>query len=562
MKTARSLLVAIVLLLGVAAAAQITFSRIISEHYNSVVRFVSVLPDTGYVFIGRATSQELSATRTFVVQTDTHGFIEQTRLVEGALTGQEYMNDAERVSDGGWIVVALHTNGTNEGLLQRLSPTFDTLWTQTFSWASMLLWGVCSAEDSGFLAVGYEWLHYTGQIVRTNVNGDTLWTHTLWPPSSGAMLFDVVSLPDSGYAVAGRVWLPLPDTTGPAILRLNAFGDTLWVSTIELLTPTGDGEAHSIIATSDGGFVAVGWPYHFAFKIDSAGNWLWTRTYSNNLLGLTSGVELQDGGFVFCGIDTNGVLIIRADENGDSLWTRHYPSPGEGTLYDVQITTDGGFVFAGEYGPFWSGKAWLLKTDSLGFLETIPPVIESTTVWTDTTFLGSYPVGSDITDNVAVDSARIYENITHDYSPPDSIVGPRYFFTVPAGPHPSGSAICYQVEAWDISQNYSIDSMYCFNVITSAPDVAYVPDEFALHAPAPNPFNPTTRISFSLPEASHVRLEVFDLLGRKVATLRDEPMDAGEHEVGWDASGFSSGVYLVRLNAGDQVATAKLVLLK
>ena len=87
-------------------------------------------------------------------------------------------------------------------------------------------------------------------------------------------------------------------------------------------------------------------------------------------------------------------------------------------------------------------------------------------------------------------------------------------------------------------------------------------DEFALEQNYPNPFNPTTSIRFSL-QSSHVtRLTVYDILGREVAVLVDGMMQAGSHQATFDGSYLSSGVYLVRLQAGDQVRTIRMLLMK
>jgi hypothetical protein len=89
-----------------------------------------------------------------------------------------------------------------------------------------------------------------------------------------------------------------------------------------------------------------------------------------------------------------------------------------------------------------------------------------------------------------------------------------------------------------------------------------LPTEFALSQNYPNPFNPATRISFSLPEAADVKLEVFNVLGQNVAVPIDGFLEAGEHSVVWDASEFSSGVYLYRLVSGNHAETRKMLLLK
>ena len=89
-----------------------------------------------------------------------------------------------------------------------------------------------------------------------------------------------------------------------------------------------------------------------------------------------------------------------------------------------------------------------------------------------------------------------------------------------------------------------------------------VPKEFSLQQNYPNPFNPTTTISFTLPFDSRVILKIYNELGEEVATLGENTYSAGIHTIDWDASGYSSGLYFYRLEAGDFAETKKLLLLK
>ena len=88
------------------------------------------------------------------------------------------------------------------------------------------------------------------------------------------------------------------------------------------------------------------------------------------------------------------------------------------------------------------------------------------------------------------------------------------------------------------------------------------PSAFVLSQNYPNPFNPSTQISFNLPEASLVSLAVFDVLGRKVASLVEGTLPAGEHTVTFDAGNFPSGMYLYRLSSGAFVQTKKMILMR
>jgi hypothetical protein len=88
------------------------------------------------------------------------------------------------------------------------------------------------------------------------------------------------------------------------------------------------------------------------------------------------------------------------------------------------------------------------------------------------------------------------------------------------------------------------------------------PLTFHLSQNYPNPFNPVTMISYQLPAISDVELNIFNLLGQKVVTLVSEKQNQGNHQVSWDASGFASGVYYYRIEAGEFVDIKKMVLIK
>jgi len=94
-------------------------------------------------------------------------------------------------------------------------------------------------------------------------------------------------------------------------------------------------------------------------------------------------------------------------------------------------------------------------------------------------------------------------------------------------------------------------------------DATDLPAGYSLSAAYPNPFNPTTTVTYGLPAAAEVRIIATDLLGRQVATLiSGDRKAAGYHTVQFNADGLASGTYLIRMEAGDFVATQQVVLLK
>jgi hypothetical protein len=93
-------------------------------------------------------------------------------------------------------------------------------------------------------------------------------------------------------------------------------------------------------------------------------------------------------------------------------------------------------------------------------------------------------------------------------------------------------------------------------------EIAMAPEKFKLYQNYPNPFNPTTIIKFEIAEPAQVSLRVYDILGREVATIVNEPRRAGVHTEQFDARNLSTGIYFYRLTAGSHTATKRMALIR
>ena len=99
--------------------------------------------------------------------------------------------------------------------------------------------------------------------------------------------------------------------------------------------------------------------------------------------------------------------------------------------------------------------------------------------------------------------------------------------------------------------------------IAEAEDAKQIPSQFVLEQNYPNPFNSTTKIRYGIPNAANVVLDVYNLLGEKVAKLVDvQHQKPGYHEILFDAEGLSSGVYFYAISAGQTRVTRKGILLR
>ena len=139
-------------------------------------------------------------------------------------------------------------------------------------------------------------------------------------------------------------------------------------------------------------------------------------------------------------------------------------------------------------------------------------------------------------------------NIAHSYSYADASV--------------SSGTYAYRLK--------QIDNDGTFKYSSEAQATIVAPKKFSLNQNFPNPFNPTTTISYNLPQHSNVKIAVYDIMGREVATLVNETKDAGSYQTVWNANRFASGMYFYKLTAhqtdggqaGNYTSVKKLVLLK
>jgi hypothetical protein len=209
-------------------------------------------------------------------------------------------------------------------------------------------------------------------------------------------------------------------------------------------------------------------------RLDETGDTLWTKNYGQSGCNEYSSAirRTPDGDYVILGMSfcTNrridDIILIKIDENGDTLWTKIYTSGIYNSIYSIIATPDGGFAFTGTiYDPqAHRYDTWIVR-------------------------LGSEAVGID---------------------EPGPLL-PAPFF---------------------LSQNY------------------------------PNPFNAQTTIQYYLPNESIVTIDIFDILGRKIETLVEGIMPAGNRQATWDAGGQSSGLYFYKIKAGDYIETKMCLLLK
>ncbi|MCX6159525.1 MAG: T9SS type A sorting domain-containing protein [Ignavibacteriota bacterium] len=135
-------------------------------------------------------------------------------------------------------------------------------------------------------------------------------------------------------------------------------------------------------------------------------------------------------------------------------------------------------------------------------------------------------------------------------------------FTVTAPATPGTITIYCTGAAGTNPPNWNNGANFTVNVATGISQIEEVAHSYSLSQNFPNPFNPTTNISFSLPKAGFVNISVYDITGKLVQELVNSNQPAGKFNVTWDANNFASGVYFYKIKSGDFTEMKKMSLIK
>ncbi len=262
----------------------------------------------------------------------------------------------------------------------------DTLWTRTFGGTNIDIGhSVQNTNDGGFIITGYTRSYGTMSgrnvwLIKTDGSGNLQW-HNTFGGNNDDEGYAVKQTSDGGYIIAG-----LTNSFGSGLkdiylVKTDQLGNLVWERTFG---GSNDDEGYSVLQTNDGGYIVAGVTSSFSFggrdiylvKTDPSGNSLWQK----NLGGLSSDgawdiEHTSDGGFIIAGWTFShgpGFLgnawLVKTDSLGNQQWHRAFGGTGVDRTYSVQQTTDGGFILTGYTDSFGAGlyDMLLIKTDNFG----------------------------------------------------------------------------------------------------------------------------------------------------------------------------------------------------
>lgn len=434
----------------------------------------------------------------------------------------------------------------------------DTLWSRVFYGGNDAeAYSVQLTSDGGYILAGRTRVNnlYMAFILKSDSMGNQLWDWRDDPAETHVSGFNSVKqTPDGNYIAMGSIVKRLGDRTQMYLCYFTGEGDTLWTRAWPDSGLYGFWEIGDVVALNDG-FLVTGAGNRGLVRLDSQGNEVWTRDLGGEVKSVAT---LADGGFVCSGNqnETGGVFLVRTDANGDSQWFRYFGGGFDGHGNQLVQLADGGYAVCG-YNAFirtnsngdalWQSQTNLNFGNLMAVTETRDGGFLSAGCRGTTDcniFVAKYnSAGDTVWTKMWGSSFSDAANAVLQVSDSCYLVAGRYGYA-----EPNSWIAAYLAKLRESSLS------------SSQPQIA-LPIKFELAA-FPNPFNPSTTLSLTLPKTGSVRLAIYDILGREVKLLQEGVVEAGEHAVTFDGSHLSSGIYFARLESAGLVKTQKLLLLK
>jgi len=461
----------------------------------------------------------------------------------------------------------------------------NLLWGRTYSLSNYSdgAVDVHQTNDGGFVMVGSSTLANGGEswLIKTNGNGDTVWTRILGDPDSGVHPVSMCKTNDGGFVIVGSARSPSPIGAEDVWLeKTDSIGNTQWRKYYDNTDPRHSFDyGFSVQQVADSGYIIAAIEFDWTgleegqydfwlIKTDPDGDTVWTSTFGGEASDIAYSVhQTIDGGYVIAGETYSfgpgspDFWIIRTDASGDSVWSRVIDGARGANEKEVTVrpTYDGGYILAGSSSP----GGLLIRLDASGstiWIRSYGEVNESSSIYdieevadSGFVFCGSTIYGLDW--NFWLVRTNVDGEIVWDFT-----TGTDY--------DDWGRALDVTEDSgYVVAGNFcgSYCDTYLMRLVEgplNVPVTDGVPASYSLSQNYPNPFNPITTLLFSLRSSLFANLTVYNLLGREVATLVNEKLGPGTYTLRWDASGVSSGVYYYRLQTEEFVATKKLVLLR
>lgn len=240
---------------------------------------------------------------------------------------------------------------------------------------------------------------------------------------------------------------------------------------------------------------------------------------------------------------TAAVMFVNLDSDTAMEFVSGAPGPiGHGSMFALDYVSDTTWrvMWADSSlrnSPLWVNAGMLSGRSVVAGANTYEPNADTTRSWLNVYTTSGERIGVWFRDSAGIQQFHLFD-IDRD--------GKTNLIFALVGAYPFRFLVDYETDT----------------VVVGVNDQEAIPERMELFQNFPNPFNPSTRIRFYLSKREKVNLSIYDVLGRVVTTLLNEEKEVGKHEVQWDASRYSSGVYIYRLETASGMLVRKMILEK
>ena len=307
-----------------------------------------------------------------------------SRAIGGLYPDECY--SVQQTSEGGYILAGTTRSfgaGWYDFWLVKTNANGDSLWSHTFGGSDEdWCYSAQQTSDGGYILAGYTRSFGAGSadfwLVKTDGDGDSLWSRTF-----GGTDYDecrsVQETLDGGYILAGYTRSFGAGLADFWLVKTDVNGYSLWSRTFG--GSSGD-ECHFVQQTSDEGYILAGVTASFGgaswdgwlVKTDADGDSLWSHAYGGGYYDEFNSVRQTWDGYILAGVTLSygagdyDFWLVKTYENGDSVWTRTFGGTGDDRCYSMAQTFDGNYILAGYTGSYGAGgnDFWLLRADDSG----------------------------------------------------------------------------------------------------------------------------------------------------------------------------------------------------
>ena len=354
-------------------------------------RSVQQTTDGGYIICGTRDTIGNPGSYIYLIKTNIYGDLLWSRLINGLFNiGNPEGYDVQQTTDGGYIICGVTQDNHNEMTLIKTDGNGIVEWKEVYRETmgdSEYGYSVEQTTDGGYIICGYRHIdNYSSNLylVKTDSFGNKQWGKEFMKRNWNYG-YSVQQTTDGGYIICGNTkWDPTltPNLSNYShdvyLLKTDGNGIEQWSKTFG---ETGHDFGYDVQQTTDGGYIITGsffWGSDvWLIKTDGNGDSLWTNTFGGTSSDQGYSVEqTSDGGYIICGENRsflNGlgvIYLIKTDGNGIEQWSKTYGGNGiqHDYGYDVQQTTDGGYIICGK-GSYFNqvySDVYLIKTDGNG----------------------------------------------------------------------------------------------------------------------------------------------------------------------------------------------------